>query len=103
MAQNTTSWTDDNGAAMDEATRETLIHRLTTPDGAAIGLRGEYLDAFERRRSEEHTSELQSRFDLVCRLLLEKKMYYIGADAVRPAYEATSRPIPRVLTLTQPI
>src|SRR5699024_12526707 len=26
-----------------------------------------------RARSEEHTSELQSRFDLVCRLLLEKK------------------------------
>src|SRR5699024_12065702 len=26
-----------------------------------------------RKRSEEHTSELQSRFDLVCRLLLEKK------------------------------
>src|SRR5699024_12516113 len=25
------------------------------------------------KRSEEHTSELQSRFDLVCRLLLEKK------------------------------
>src|SRR5699024_11579405 len=28
-------------------------------------------------RSEEHTSELQSRFDLVCRLLLEKKKYKI--------------------------
>src|SRR5699024_5861997 len=27
-------------------------------------------------RSEEHTSELQSRFDLVCRLLLEKKNNY---------------------------
>src|SRR5699024_481299 len=27
----------------------------------------------EEKRSEEHTSELQSRFDLVCRLLLEKK------------------------------
>src|SRR5699024_11264216 len=27
----------------------------------------------EDERSEEHTSELQSRFDLVCRLLLEKK------------------------------
>src|SRR5699024_12355663 len=27
------------------------------------------------QRSEEHTSELQSRFDLVCRLLLEKKKY----------------------------
>src|SRR5699024_12377119 len=26
-------------------------------------------------RSEEHTSELQSRFDLVCRLLLENKTY----------------------------
>src|SRR5699024_11658843 len=29
--------------------------------------------AVQRRRSEEHTSELQSRFDLVCRLLLAKK------------------------------
>src|SRR5438105_5329571 len=29
-------------------------------------------------RSEEHTSELQSRVDLVCRLLLEKKNY--GSD-----------------------
>src|SRR5437868_10252024 len=27
----------------------------------------------DRARSEEHTSELQSRFDLVCRLLLENK------------------------------
>src|SRR5699024_6047417 len=26
--------------------------------------------------SEEHTSELQSRFDLVCRLLLEKKKFF---------------------------
>src|SRR5699024_12783992 len=30
-------------------------------------------DPADRARSEEHTSELQSRFDLVCRLLLEKK------------------------------
>src|SRR6266704_6166379 len=30
-------------------------------------------------RSEEHTSELQSRFDLVCRLLLEKKITDRGA------------------------
>src|SRR5437868_12146562 len=29
----------------------------------------------QRSRSEEHTSELQSRFDLVCRLLLEKKNF----------------------------
>src|SRR3712207_7221329 len=30
----------------------------------------------DRHRSEEHTSELQSRQYLVCRLLLEKKKYY---------------------------
>src|SRR5437870_13009888 len=30
------------------------------------------------RRSEEHTSELQSRGHLVCRLLLEKKKMHIG-------------------------
>src|SRR5437867_12326467 len=29
--------------------------------------------AYRGRRSEEHTSELQSPYDLVCRLLLEKK------------------------------
>src|SRR5699024_11452445 len=32
-------------------------------------------------RSEEHTSELQSRFDLVCRLLLEKKKTEATSDA----------------------
>src|SRR5437868_12247226 len=40
-------------------------------------------------RSEEHTSELQSRFDLVCRLLLEKKKQKalaIGAINDRPAF-----------------
>src|SRR5690349_24220511 len=34
-------------------------------------------------RSEEHTSELQSRRDLVCRLLLEKKKYGRVVDAIR--------------------
>src|SRR5699024_11601059 len=33
-------------------------------------------------RSEEHTSELQSRFELVCRLLLEKKK----TEAITPHY-----------------
>src|SRR5207249_1350117 len=32
-----------------------------------------YIGSLKSSRSEEHTSELQSRFDLVCRLLLEKK------------------------------
>src|SRR5437868_15439844 len=34
-------------------------------------------------RSEEHTSELQSRFDLVCRLLLEKKKITSNSDYFR--------------------
>src|SRR5699024_12845048 len=34
-------------------------------------------------RSEEHTSELQSRFDLVCRLLLEKKNIILIHSLVR--------------------
>src|SRR5699024_3299200 len=38
---------------------------------ATFGPEHEAADIF--LRSEEHTSELQSRFDLVCRLLLEKK------------------------------
>src|SRR5438067_10444233 len=37
---------------------------------------------FILERSEEHTSELQSRFDLVCRLLLEKKKKTNEHDAV---------------------
>src|SRR2546422_4718930 len=41
------------------------MHPFVVPAAEALG-RG-------RRRSEEHTSELQSRLHLVCRLLLEKK------------------------------
>src|SRR5690606_41458024 len=46
-------------------------HRLREPGKPAARAR---VDAAARvRRSEEHTSELQSRENLVCRLLLEKK------------------------------
>src|SRR5438067_8026388 len=38
-------------------------------------------------RSEEHTSELQSRFDLVCRLLLEKKNYNVLSDAQKKKFQ----------------
>src|SRR5699024_12811433 len=41
--------------------------------------RENFKPAVDMKRSEEHTSELQSRFDLVCRLLLEKKKTYIHA------------------------
>src|SRR2546422_8412386 len=42
------------------------VHHSITPSLPAH-------DHFPQRRSEEHTSELQSRLHLVCRLLLEKK------------------------------
>src|SRR3712207_7499453 len=45
------------------------VAALTGDLSAAAAMR----EAFDRRRSEEHTSELQSRQYLVCRLLLEKK------------------------------
>src|SRR5699024_12226018 len=41
--------------------------------GETDGYRARVRLRFDDMRSEEHTSELQSRFDLVCRLLLEKK------------------------------
>src|SRR3712207_8898930 len=43
------------------------------PDGEAAGEQEGHVGA---ARSEEHTSELQSRQYLVCRLLLEKKTYH---------------------------
>src|SRR2546427_6905358 len=43
------------------------------------------------QRSEEHTSELQSQSNLVCRLLLEKKKT-VGAPCVARAPRRTSRP-----------
>src|SRR5437773_8866331 len=49
--------TGDSGASDGRQTRLTELERRSEPT----------------RRSEEHTSELQSHHDLVCRLLLEKK------------------------------
>src|SRR5438874_11194118 len=47
-----------------------LLMRMTCDSGQAYP---PALQMNEKQRSEEHTSELQSRRDLVCRLLLEKK------------------------------
>src|SRR5690625_6923678 len=47
------------------------IHFLTTANIAAVA--GKKPKKINPTRSEEHTSELQSRGHLVCRLLLEKK------------------------------
>src|SRR2546429_3008839 len=50
----------DTRAVFDFASLQSTVGRST-------------LARFGRKRSEEHTSELQSRLHLVCRLLLEKK------------------------------
>src|SRR5690606_40737106 len=63
---------DHRGAAYagDGAGRSAAAHRiLAKRQGTPAGGAGPLL------RSEEHTSELQSRENLVCRLLLEKKKY----------------------------
>src|SRR5947209_11594014 len=44
-------------------------------------------DSDRAHRSEEHTSELQSRQYLVCRLLLEKKKKYKSSNRQRPVNE----------------
>src|SRR5699024_11397828 len=48
--------------------------------GAFVQIRGTGQPA----RSEEHTSELQSRFDIVCRLLLEKKKMTLDSNKKTP-------------------
>src|SRR5260370_19938522 len=51
---------------------ELVQQRLMEPLADSVGLGG----PGQRNRSEEHTSELQSHLNLVCRLLLEKKKKY---------------------------
>src|SRR3712207_8956364 len=68
---------DDHARAPDHEAlgdAEHRAHRLR-PGEREVGelLRQARVHVVEVRRSEEHTSELQSRQYLVCRLLLEKK------------------------------
>src|SRR5690606_41855287 len=66
------SATDSSSPPLVEQYAETAPHphtALETPGVRRLALR--------RPRSEEHTSELQSRENLVCRLLLEKKNHIL--------------------------
>src|SRR5699024_11320424 len=62
----------ENTMAAQSLTHADLINGVrTVPAGIAEIVRKQR-EGWSYARSEEHTSELQSRFDLVCRLLLEK-------------------------------
>src|SRR5262249_60017962 len=50
------------------------------------------IDIAKEARSEEHTSELQSLTNLVCRLLLEKKKRHQHEAARTPTLSNTTRP-----------
>src|SRR5260370_20053316 len=54
--------------------RRPLSRRVHSLHAGSLGI----AKSCHRDRSEEHTSELQSHLNLVCRLLLEKKNEYIG-------------------------
>src|SRR3712207_6958415 len=51
-----------------------------------LRIRSKLNAALRRARSEEHTSELQSRQYLVCRLLLEKKKHINSSHTNNPNY-----------------
>src|SRR5439155_16651179 len=61
---------------------------------------GDWYGKSVRVRSEEHTSELQSRGHLVCRLLLEKKNTYLNADDDTANSDAAPNPV-RSTTVTR--
>src|SRR2546422_8025632 len=58
---------EQRARAVEKSLRERTQHRGLGGDAREVAL------VFRVVRSEEHTSELQSRLHLVCRLLLEKK------------------------------
>src|SRR5689334_24103482 len=60
--------------------------------GFATGHNRRYRELRLLPRSEEHTSELQSQFHLVCRLLLEKKKHSHHPPPTSPPYHSPTRP-----------
>src|SRR5256884_2353587 len=77
--------------ALRDAARRSMVNGMDeTGWNVAAQLRWLWVAVSEQVtfRSEEHTSELQSRLHLVCRLLLEKKKKQIWSWAVRAALAA---------------
>src|SRR5438034_5638352 len=76
------------------ASASLIIRRLSPPipsppgGNARVRVAGAVFPSFWFWRSEEHTSELQSHSDLVCRLLLEKKKFVWGISSRYTAGES---------------
>src|SRR5438270_6636004 len=71
---------------------EAAAQREVLPQRVALGVRLPHQDAPQVRvRSEEHTSELQSQSNLVCRLLLEKKKQKKDVQSKLTQYADDSR------------
>src|SRR5260370_32445792 len=58
----------------------------TSPNLSSVRDQSRTEERFGEVRSEEHTSELQSHLNLVCRLLLEKKKRNTTQHTVQPTY-----------------
>src|SRR5258707_4741578 len=67
-----------------------IAARLTSGHLLALDRDPAAIELTSRRRSEEHTSELQSRQYLVCRLLLEKKKKTTRRSCISNTNEDTS-------------
>src|SRR5438067_5026891 len=72
---------------IDKAALEKLLGASGISNDTSIILYGDNNNWFAAFRSEEHTSELHSRFELVCRLLLEKQQ-------ITPCTESSREPTP---------
>src|SRR6266536_2851768 len=81
----------------------TTLFRSLIAHSPSVTCWAERGDKMNNERSEEHTSELQSRVDIVCRLLLEKKKNTI-ASRIRPAPSANVKPAtsPATVSPTRP-
>src|SRR5699024_12218105 len=75
-----------SGLSMVLRTSHIFMHRLST-----VMIQKAHLVHPQKSRSEEHTSELQSHFELVCRLLLEKKKMKIKEEHTGTIGGATNR------------
>src|SRR5690606_41763565 len=75
-------WRDLFGRQLPAALRADRARQFVQQIRAAGAARLLDLDVKNQARSEEHTSELQSRENLVCRLLLEKKKIMLSVIRV---------------------